>query len=60
MGVDIPDVRCTIHYDFSSSLESMYQEMGRAGRDRKLSECHVIYFNENNGKIISNNINVLK
>lgn len=59
MGVDIPDVRCTIHYDFSSSLESMYQEMGRAGRDRKLSECHVIYFNENNGKIISNNIDNL-
>lgn len=45
MGVDIPDVRCTIHYDFSSSLESLYQEAGRAGRDGNLSECHIIYYN---------------
>ncbi|MEI3535610.1 MAG: helicase-related protein [Bacilli bacterium] len=29
MGVDIPDIRCTIHYDFSSSLESLYQEAGK-------------------------------
>lgn len=45
MGVDIPDIRCTIHLDFSSSLESMYQEAGRAGRDGNLSECHIIYYN---------------
>ena len=45
MGVDIPDIRCTIHLDFSSSLESMYQEAGRAGRDGIASECHIIYYN---------------
>lgn len=45
MGVDIPDIRCTIHYAFSSSLESLYQEAGRAGRDGIASECHIIYYN---------------
>lgn len=44
MGIDIPDIRHTIHYGLGSSVESMYQEMGRAGRDGKPSTCSVIFY----------------
>jgi len=46
MGIDKPNIRYTVHIALPPSIESFYQEAGRAGRDRRRAECAIVLSND--------------
>jgi len=48
MGVNKPNIRLAIHYGMPASMEALYQEAGRAGRDQKPAKCITLFSKERN------------
>lgn len=49
MGIDQPNVRLVVHFQMPANIDSLYQEMGRAGRDGKESTCLMLYAKKDKG-----------